>query len=403
MLLQCGYKVTLADHAIKALEILRANKDEYDIVITDVNMPDMDGFKLLEIIGLEMDLPVIMLSVDCGFESVMKGLEHGAVGHLSKPTRLEELKLIWMHVAKKSLCEKNDPKHSRCSLDHASKQEEVQNLRPSRKSKDRRNEKDEEEDSESEEDFSTQKRARVSWTKELHAKFIDAVKYLGIDRAVPKKILDIMQIPGLTRENVASHLQKYRKGLKKNAMGLSEQLFDEAGTTGRAGGSSMSMAMNRQLPTLCSFDRSTAYRNISLVSPYLHAHESRHSPAVGPSSTWFPPPLRPQINLSRQYTMNSHGSQLGTQQLGFGRNPHMMKMPNQLPGYQSHTPSTSRLNFNANPCSSDGNTGSDSVQPQGYMLDQQAQTNGLLDSNCSIEIDAILACEYIYLGANIYL
>lgn len=45
--------------ATEALEMLRKNKESYDIVITDVEMPDMNGFKLLEIIGLEMDMPVI--------------------------------------------------------------------------------------------------------------------------------------------------------------------------------------------------------------------------------------------------------------------------------------------------------------------------------------------------------
>lgn len=42
-----------------ALSLLREKKNGYDVVISDVHMPDMDGFKLLEHIGLEMDLPVI--------------------------------------------------------------------------------------------------------------------------------------------------------------------------------------------------------------------------------------------------------------------------------------------------------------------------------------------------------
>jgi CheY-like chemotaxis protein len=51
--------VTTCWRAAKALELLRANKDAFDVVISDVHMPDMDGFKLLEHVGLEMDLPVI--------------------------------------------------------------------------------------------------------------------------------------------------------------------------------------------------------------------------------------------------------------------------------------------------------------------------------------------------------
>lgn len=51
--------MTTCGLARDALYLLRDRKDGYDIVISDVNMPDMDGFKLLEHVGLEMDLPVI--------------------------------------------------------------------------------------------------------------------------------------------------------------------------------------------------------------------------------------------------------------------------------------------------------------------------------------------------------
>eukprot|EP00792_Barthelona_sp_PAP020_P005865 TRINITY_DN2832_c1_g1_i1.p1 TRINITY_DN2832_c1_g1~~TRINITY_DN2832_c1_g1_i1.p1 ORF type:complete len:356 (+),score=90.72 TRINITY_DN2832_c1_g1_i1:35-1069(+) len=52
---------------------------------------------------------------------------------------------------------------------------------------------------------------RLNWTPELHAKFVAAVKELGIKSAVPRTILKHMGETGnLSRENIASHLQKYR-------------------------------------------------------------------------------------------------------------------------------------------------------------------------------------------------
>ncbi|VAI76963.1 unnamed protein product [Triticum turgidum subsp. durum] len=51
------------------------------------------------------------------------------------------------------------------------------------------------------------KKAKVDWTPELHRRFVQAVEQLGIDKAVPSRILEIMGINSLTRHNIASHLQ----------------------------------------------------------------------------------------------------------------------------------------------------------------------------------------------------
>ncbi|KAF5729677.1 two-component response regulator-like APRR2 [Tripterygium wilfordii] len=54
------------------------------------------------------------------------------------------------------------------------------------------------------------KKMKVDWTPELHRKFVQAVEQLGVDQAIPSRILELMKVAGLTRHNVASHLQKYR-------------------------------------------------------------------------------------------------------------------------------------------------------------------------------------------------
>lgn len=78
-----------------------------------------------------------------------------------------------------------------------------------------------------------EKRPRLVWTPQLHKRFVEVVKHLGVGNAVPKTIMQLMNVEGLTRENVASHLQKYRLYLKR-MQGLSDdgpssdQLFTSA-------------------------------------------------------------------------------------------------------------------------------------------------------------------------------
>ncbi|XP_031394784.1 transcription activator GLK1-like [Punica granatum] len=58
------------------------------------------------------------------------------------------------------------------------------------------------------------RKVKVDWTPELHRRFVQAVEQLGVDKAVPSRILELMGIDCLTRHNIASHLQKYRSHRK---------------------------------------------------------------------------------------------------------------------------------------------------------------------------------------------
>ncbi|KAJ6295386.1 hypothetical protein OIU78_023413 [Salix suchowensis] len=215
LLRRCQYNVTTTSQATTALRMLRENKNKFDLVISDVHMPDMDGFKLLELVGLEMDLPVIMLSANGDPKLVMKGITHGACYYLLKPVRIEELKTIWQHLIRRKKSDNKD----RNSLDNRDKPDEGPDQKLNKKRKDQNGDEDEDPDEDEDEhenkDPTTQKKPRVVWSVELHRKFVAAVNILGIDKAVPKKILDLMNAEKLTRENVASHLQKYRLYLKR--------------------------------------------------------------------------------------------------------------------------------------------------------------------------------------------
>lgn len=57
---------------------------------------------------------------------------------------------------------------------------------------------------------SNKRKTKVDWSPELHKKFVQAVEKLGVYQAIPSRILELMKVEGLTRHNVASHLQKYR-------------------------------------------------------------------------------------------------------------------------------------------------------------------------------------------------
>ncbi|KAL9274524.1 Two-component response regulator ORR26-like protein [Drosera capensis] len=199
-------------------------------------MPDMDGFKLLEHVGLEMDLPVIMMSVDGETSRVMKGVLHGACDYLLKPIRMKELRNIWQHVLRKRMHEVRDiESHEgfedfqfRNGNEHS---DDMQSLSGGDQALGkRRTDVESRHDDKDLGDASSVKRPRVIWSVDLHQKFVKALNQIGIDKVGPKKILDMMNVPWLTRENVASHLQKYRlyvsRSQKPNEINTSAEMMN---------------------------------------------------------------------------------------------------------------------------------------------------------------------------------
>ena len=65
-------------------------KDEYIMLILDVMMPGLDGFRTLEIVRENSDIPVLMLTAKDDTSSKVKGLRLGADDYITKPFDTEE-------------------------------------------------------------------------------------------------------------------------------------------------------------------------------------------------------------------------------------------------------------------------------------------------------------------------
>ena len=88
-----GYEVTLAVNGEDALS--RMKGVVYDLVVTDIKMPGMDGLQLLQEIRKEgSKADVIMVTAYGEVESYLKAMSLGAAEYINKPIRIKELKRI---------------------------------------------------------------------------------------------------------------------------------------------------------------------------------------------------------------------------------------------------------------------------------------------------------------------
>jgi CheY-like chemotaxis protein/energy-coupling factor transporter ATP-binding protein EcfA2 len=95
-----GYITRLAEDGIDAL--LHMGKSEYDLILSDVNMPNLDGFKLLEMKNQKgIETPVIFLTSRTSSEDEKKGFELGAIDYIKKPIKKEILLLRIKKVIEK--------------------------------------------------------------------------------------------------------------------------------------------------------------------------------------------------------------------------------------------------------------------------------------------------------------
>lgn len=95
-----NYDVSDADSGITALEMLK--QTEYDVILLDIKMPQMDGLEALEHILSDYDTPVIMISGHGTIETAVEAIKKGAFDYIAKPLDLNRLLVTIRNALDKS-------------------------------------------------------------------------------------------------------------------------------------------------------------------------------------------------------------------------------------------------------------------------------------------------------------
>lgn len=265
---EMDYIVTTFFSEDEAFSAISNQKKIFHVAIVEVTVGNSPGrLKFLEV---AKDLPTIMTSSSHCLNTMMKCISLGAVEFLQKPLSEEKLRNIWQHVAHKAFnAGKDDTNPEPTGVVHlrsGDPSEETEEPIPSTTKEDKypapstpqlkqagrflddgdyhdqtiekdgdgecksvdttmaeieektatiTTDDDVKEDKEtpgppSRSNKLSKKKTKIDWTSDLHKKFVKAVEQLGIDQAIPSRILELMRVEGLTRHNIASHLQKYR-------------------------------------------------------------------------------------------------------------------------------------------------------------------------------------------------
>jgi DNA-binding NtrC family response regulator len=88
-----GYRTDSAYNAADALAQIEQNS--YDLVLTDLKMPGMDGFELItRLKKIRPDLPVIMITGYATVETAVQALRYGVDDYVTKPFNIDELRKV---------------------------------------------------------------------------------------------------------------------------------------------------------------------------------------------------------------------------------------------------------------------------------------------------------------------
>ncbi|KAK4708996.1 hypothetical protein R3W88_029921 [Solanum pinnatisectum] len=207
-----SFKVTAIEQTTIALSILWEHIDQFNLVMVDVNMLEMDYLEFIK------DKPIILMSPEVTIEMVKEATTQGACLIFQKSSISSmKLKDVWKHVKNYNNKANEISQHYKANqvyvMDNTSCPKKVQD----RRGKSIVNCSDSYQD-QAIEDHSLlskittvrpqKKRRHLPWTTDLDKKLDEVVRELG-EKAHPK-VLESMCVPNLTTKQLTDHLKEYQ-------------------------------------------------------------------------------------------------------------------------------------------------------------------------------------------------
>ncbi|MCK5595754.1 sigma-54-dependent Fis family transcriptional regulator, partial [bacterium] len=130
-----NYKTEQAKDGIEALEKMEA--EDFDLIITDMKMPNMNGIELLEQIQQRNNAPLVIMMTAYGtIQTAVEAMKKGAYDYILKPFDLEEMKitvdkaykLAFLERENKYLREELESKHSNKIIGKTNRMKKVYKL-----------------------------------------------------------------------------------------------------------------------------------------------------------------------------------------------------------------------------------------------------------------------------------
>jgi DNA-binding NtrC family response regulator len=99
MLEYLGYKVTVMTSSVEALDLFKANPNDFDLVMTDQVMPKMSGVELTkELLRIKPELPVVLCSGYSTKVTEVDAKEIGIRAFCAKPLEMQQLATVTRDV-----------------------------------------------------------------------------------------------------------------------------------------------------------------------------------------------------------------------------------------------------------------------------------------------------------------